>query len=445
MDRRILIISYHYPPDMEIGGQRAAQFVKYLPSVGIQPCVLTVKEKYYKRTDPVTVFSPIVQNAAIRTIVLPWFRDIYLALASFLKGKRSINSISRSGTVPSQKTAEKESLVAKTKRIVFSIFFWLPDDRVGWIVPAFTVGARYLKKNDIKVIMTTGPPHSTHLTGLLLKMVTGKKWLVDLRDPWIGSQRSAAARSSFSDAIERWLEKRVVRYCDRLICVTSEMTELYRKRYPEIDRQRFVTLFNGFDEEEIKSFRSVKKHHRITFTYTGTLYLNRDPELFLKAVSSLILKGKLDISELAIRFVGNCRFIGEKPVEQLVRKLGLESAVTFIDPIPRKEAMLESAKAHVLILFAQNQPLQIPGKLYDYMGLGANILAICEEGASYRMLSQYKRAVIVEREELETMEQAVLAVWKLAKVQGGEETDQSSAFVEKFNRKKLTEELAEYI
>ncbi len=443
MNKRVLFISYHYPPDREIGGQRVAQFVKYLGEAEGQPHVLSVHEKYYQHTDATINYDQRVLEAATRTMVFPWFRDIYLNFSGLLKKRHQKTPPAiKEQAAPQTTTGTSEGFFSTCKRYIFSLFFWLPDDKLGWVFPASYKAIQLIRKNNIDVVFTTGPPHSTHLTGLIVKLITGKKWLVDLRDPWVRSQKSPAIRSKLSDNIEKWLEKKVVMKCDLLVSVTQEMTDLYNLRYPECNNSHFQTIYNGYDPEELISFHSVEKNQKITFTYTGELYLDRDPEIFLQAIAHLIKEGQIDQRELSIKLIGRCRYIGAKSVEQIVADLCIEEIVDFIDPVPRDVALLESARSHILILFAQNQPLQVPGKLYEYIGLGAHILGICEKGASQTILSEYSRAVIVEEQSLFCMKKNILAI--LANVQKDPpDIPVKSVLLQRFDRRNLTRKLYE--
>lgn len=443
MSKKVLFISYHYPPDKEIGGQRVAQFVKYLDEVGGQPHALSVHEKYYQHTDDKTNYDQKIIEAVTRTVVFPWFRDIYLKFSGIFKQQnQEAPAVVFEQAVPNATAAPAEGILSRCRRYIFSLFFWLPDDKPGWVVPAIYSAIKLIRKHNIDVVITTGPPHSTHLTGFIVKRLTGKKWLVDLRDPWVRSQKSRAVRSKLSDYIERWLEKKVVMRCDLLVCVTQEMTNLYQHRYPECDNSHFKTIYNGYDPEELLPFRSVEKNHKITFTYTGEFYLDRDPELFLKAMAHLIKEGRVEEDTISVKLIGSCRFIGAKSVEKIVEDLFLSEVVQFIDPVPRCDALLECARSHILILFAQNQPLQVPGKLYEYIGLGAHVLGICEKGASQQILSEYNRAVIVEEQNLSCMKKSILRI--LANVQKDPPGIPSkSPLLEKFNRRKLTRKLYE--
>lgn len=441
--KKALFVSYHYPPDLEIGAQRVRQFVRYLPDRAVIPYVVTVLEKYHPHLDWQMQAETGMAGQVIRTRKLPWFRDIYLAIRTLIRGKKRADDLSGE-TAEDGENRGKEAWRAMLKRFVLSVFFWLPDDKVGWVVPGVIATIRLIRKEEIGTLITTGPPHSAHLIGLLVQCLTGVRWLVDLRDPWVNTQKDRSIRSSFSDRVETWLEQKVVTSCDVLICVTQEMTAMYRDRYGASGKCHFVTIYNGFDPNELERVAKLDKNRRFTITYTGSLYLGRDPAMFLQAIANLCRRGEVPRSDIRIRFIGDCRYFGGHSVEELAASLSLDGIVEFVDPIPRIEALSEGARAHVLLLFAQGQPLQVPGKLFDYLGMGAHILGICEDGASQTVLSIYPRAVVVDGKNPEQMEDAILRLYNMVRGEKREEGD-FEYDVSQFDRRRLARRLETYI
>ncbi len=445
--KKILFITYHYPPDPAIGAQRTAQFVKYLLDYDVDPWVLTIKPKYYNSLVQNDEQDDFMEKQVVRTILFPWTRDIYLKISRIFKKTQS-DSVWRVNQPVRQEGDWKESdegILKRIKRVVLSLFFWLPDDKLGWLIPGTFQAVRLIKNKKIDWIVTSGPPQSVHLIGLLVKRITNVRWVVDLRDPWVGRQKRQLVRSHISDNIEEWLEKKVINSSDSVVTTTKNTTELYRRRYQHCDSKHFVTICNGYDPIEINELKKQRKYEKLTFTYAGSLYLDRDPELFLEAFSILLAEGHFFPGNVQIKFVGQCRHTKEKSVEEMVIRFGLQEIMHFVDPVPRRQAMLETAKSHVMLLFAQNQPLQVPGKLYDYLGLGTFVLGICEsKGASYSILREYENAIITNGQHLEHMKQSIIRLaGMVAKNSVGE--GKSNVDSNKYDRRVLTYDLASII
>jgi glycosyltransferase involved in cell wall biosynthesis len=406
--KKLLVVSYHFPPDLAVGAIRPAKYFKYLPAHGWDVSVLTVPEHCHPQIDSEYI-SPT--NRQKVEAIAPWpnLRDAYLALKAI--GVPAWNRAGRGSEAASWTPSEfsgYETKRQKLKRYAQSLLIWLPDDKTGWIPRAVSAGIRKIRNSRIDALLTTSPPNSVQLIGLAIKRLTGIPWIVDFRDPWGWEMKPSFVRSSLSDAADAWMERKVVVAADRVVSVTPEMTAMLSARYLELKTDKFLTISNGFDPDDFKIFAGAAKRDRITFTYAGSFYLGRDPELFLRALRELADTGCLNLSDLSIRFIGNCRYLYGKSIEAIVGRLQLGEIVTFIDPVPRKQAIEEMARSHVLLLFAPDQPLQVPAKIFEYMGLGAHILAICGPGASQNLLQGYQKAVVVAPSAMEAMKEAII-------------------------------------
>lgn len=439
MPKNLLIISYHFPPDLVVGAIRPAKFAQYLPEFGWDVSVLTVFDKYHKNIDQYQQKQqePI---AVYRTGKIPNFSDIYLSLKNFnipFQHKNNNYQAPQKWTPP--KESKRETTLGRLKRYFNSLVVWLPDDKIGWVAPAVLAGLNLIKKNKIDAIFTTCPPNSVHLIGLILKIITQKLWIADFRDPWPNEMKPFFVRSNLSDSIEKWMVRQVVEKSNCVLSVTPEMTEMFLNQYSG----KFVTIFNGYDSDELGQYSSVEKYDKFTITYAGTFYLGRNPELFLTALQALISNREIEKDQIHVRFIGSCRYLAGQSIEKIVENLDLCEIVTFVDQIPHHEAVTEMAKSHVLLLLAPDQPLQVPGKLFEYMGLNSFILAVCGPGATMNVLKKYPKAVIVPPANLDAMKIGILTLMR----KNNEQTlDVSrSPWQKDFERKDLAKRLAEVL
>jgi glycosyltransferase involved in cell wall biosynthesis len=443
MSKKVLVITYHYPPDLSVGAIRPSKFAKYLGKHGWSPMVLTVLERYHSN------FGRPTENRSkdlkiYKTAKIPHFRDMYLSLKRiYLKThkKKDLNQ-SIQAWRPEERT-KFEPIFTKIKRYFNSLFVWLPDDKTGWILPATIAGTLLIKKHKIDAILTTSPPNSVHLIGLVLKIITRRTWIVDFRDPWDVEQKPFFVRSTLSDTIERWLCQKVIENSDRVISVTPEMTRMFEQHYQDISKEKFHTIWNGYDPEELERHSHVEKYDKFTITYAGTFYLDRNPELLLQSLSDLIREGRIDRQNVQVRFFGNCRYTHGESVEEVVVNLNLRDQVIISDPIPHTEILQEIAKSHVLLLLAPGQPLQIPAKVFEYIGLKSSIIAICGEGATTNLLKGYPRAIVVSPGNITEMKKALMALFeKRDKI----DMENSSFFpLHKFEHWNLAKEMADLL
>jgi hypothetical protein len=413
--KRLLIVSYHFPPDAAVGSIRPAKFAKYLHAYGWASFVLTVKKDYYERLDP-TNTEEVKEIFTSRTIKIPTIKDIYLAIKNlYFKKVKSRNLYAeKQKWVPQKKrlSVGEEGIFSKIHRYFNSLFVWLPDDKVGWVIPASIRGLILMRQHEIDAILTTGPPHSVHLIGMILKVLSGKPWITDFRDPWSVDYKPFLLGSEPADAIERWLIRKVVERSDCVVSVTEEISEMFRNLYQDIPKEKFYTIWNGFDSDEMRKYSSARKYSKFTITYAGTFYFGRNPMLLLSSLSDLIKEGLVDRDNIQVQFIGNCRYVEGRSVEQMIADLDLGNLVIVIDQIPHSEALKEMAKSHSLLVLAPDQPLQIPAKVFEYMGLCSPILSVCGEGATKSILRNYPLAIIVEPNNSIEMKKAIMVLLK---------------------------------
>jgi Glycosyl transferase 4-like domain len=386
MDKKVLLISYHYPPSVEVGGLRCANFSRHLPHFGWSPFVLTLKDKYLDRTDPEKL-KYVGSVEIFKAGRMPTVSQVYVGIKRIAQRlfRKSSEPVTRSdsGTGPggsSSRVAETRS--QKLRRYILS-FLSLPDEQRNWVLPAVIQGVRIIKREKIDCIFTSSPPYSVNLVGWLLKLITGVRWIADFRDPWMtGGSKKLYMTCVASLGIERWLEWRVVQKADLVVANTEMLCEAFRKAYGSQLPDRFVCITNGFDGELFSSFGPVEKEKVFTIIYTGTLYFGRTPEPVFQAVRELIQEERIDAQAIRIRLVGHCQVIDGRPTGEVVRGYQLDGVVEVLEPVSYNRAIEMVRQSQLALLLAPNQPYQIPAKAYDYMGTGTKIMALAEDGAT---------------------------------------------------------------
>lgn len=446
VDRKILIVSYHFPPDAEVGGIRAAKFAKYLPEFGWKPYVLTVKDEYFKVRDygrlkeveGVTIMRtsmwPTVLGAAlkIRRLILRPFRS-----------EGSKKGSAPSGHSPSGPGKPGVARRSNLIRILDSIFE-LPDKWVGWTIPAVWAGYRLIRKERIPVIWTTSPVPTAALVGFILAKLTGARLVTDLRDVWfLHEGKPAGARTKLSDAIDRWLERKITYRSSKVICVTELHTGYLKERFRDLTANRFVTIFNGFDGADFNVEDSFPEgNNRFVLSYLGTFYGRRTPNEFLQAVGQLVREQVIPKEKVEIRFIGDVREADGRPVEELVAENALEDCVWIQDKIPHRESIAEMKKAVVLLLFAPQQFLMIPAKAFEYLWAKREILCFAEDGATADLIRGTGGGVVVNPRNVDEIKQAVKKFylsWKLG------EKPVYKCDISVFDRRELTRQLSELL
>jgi glycosyltransferase involved in cell wall biosynthesis len=400
---KIVLIAYHFPPDRAVGGQRAAKVAQAWARRGHAVQVVTARlpdETSVRETGNDIKVSTARPWPGPRDVWAWWRKTTGSAKAS------SASTVPATSLTPARKPAWKRFLLS---------LIWLPDDRQGFVVPAlFASLGRATRGADL--IYSTAPPFSGHLVALLLHYISRKKLVIEFRDPWIGNPwKSEDLKTHFSDAIERWLERRCVRAAFRVVSVSDGINRRLLAKYGDRDPHKFMVVRNGIDLLlPLKASKRV--NGPVQIVYVGTFYMDRDPRPFLRALSEVKRAGQ---HTFRVSLVGQCRFFSGHSIEHEVNSLGLSDDVHFLDWVDRKECDTIVESADLLLLLAQNQPDQIPNKLYEYLGTRTPILAFAdEEGESAKMLAAVGGHVVVSANDSDTITRKVMQALSLSKDPG---------------------------
>src|SRR5436190_17495797 len=201
--RKLLLITYHFPPDAAVGAIRPAKLAKYLRRLGWKPYVLTVGESHVGVRDN-TRLGDVVDVPVIRTRVWPTALDLALNVRNRIAP--------RNGGAPEATANTPAPAVASRMKRYLNSIFELPDKQIGWLIPAFLRAYRLVRSEGIDLVMTSSPPRTTALVGLLLSYATSIRLVTALRDPWFVPYRRdpwftsltdvAGSRSAVADRIE---------------------------------------------------------------------------------------------------------------------------------------------------------------------------------------------------------------------------------------------------
>ena len=378
------------------------------------PYVLTAKEESYGRIDPHLLQDLNGKVEIYRTGA--WMNPgmLYFQVKSCvyrLAGKQQVFRKKVASYHP-VKGDRRENWLGRVRRVARSLCN-SGGGELTWTLPALFKAMALMRIHQFDYVYTTGPPHDVHLVGLVLKKIYGVKWVADFRDPWssvIGQPGAVQARrSKVLENVIAFLEKQVVKNADNVLVTTGRLADAFANLYPKGRTEKFHNVFSGFDPDDFISIQVARPTSKFRVAYLGTFYVGRTPELFLEAVRALIDDNKILEDRLDIRFIGACRYAEGKSVEEMVKQAGLSSVVTIEDAVPHTRALEEMGSAHVLLLFAPDQPLQIPGKIFEYLASGSDILAFTSEGATADLLRQVGRGTVVKPDALEEIKGALEA------------------------------------
>ncbi|WP_409025100.1 glycosyltransferase family 4 protein [Flavobacterium sp.] len=423
--KKVLIITYYWPPAGGPGVQRWLKFVKYLPDFDITPIVYIPENPTYPIIDN-GLLDEIPENCTIlkQKIIEPY------GLASFFSMKNS-KGIS-SGIIPNQK---KQSFLQKILLWVRGNVF-IPDARILWVKPSVNYLSKYIQENNIDIIVTTGPPHSLHLIGLRLKRQSNIKWMADFRDPWttIGYHKSLKL-SSFAENKHKKLERQVLNTAD-VIIVTSPTTKV---EFQTITNKPIEIITNGYD---VESIGKITLDAKFTLAHIGSFLSDRNPRILWEVLKEL----NLEITDFASHF--ELKLIGKVSQEVLdsISDFDLNKYVNNLGYLSHNEAIEHQRKSQVLLLIEIDSEVTksiIPGKLFEYMVSERPIVAIGPKGSDFEsILTETNTGIFCNYDEKEKLKAKILDFYALYL---DKKLKVNAIGLEKYSRKSLTQKLSEIV
>jgi len=389
--KKVLIITYYWPPSGGAGVQRWLKFAKYLPEFGWQPVILTVDPEYasYPQRDE-SLQSEVDPNCLVYTTKSFELYTIY----KLISGKKEVPY----GGFANE---SKEGLLQKASKFIRGNFL-LPDPRKGWNKYALKKAIELIKEFNIDTVVTTSPPHSTQLIGLKLKQQFNIRWIADLRDPWTDIyyynqfKHTALARKT-----DKTYERKVVENADLLITVSEDVKRIFAEKSSLPVAAKTVVIPNGFDEDDFRLIQIPTETKKI-ITYSGTISEAYDVDCLLEALSRLDEGLK---SQILIRFVGKVL----SSIVQQFRSTGLEiELVGYVDHPKSIEYLFRSDLLLLVLPKVKNNRGILTGKFFEYLASQKPILAIGPiDGDLAKIIQETECGKLFDYEDSEGMHQFI--------------------------------------
>ncbi|MBD0777662.1 glycosyltransferase family 4 protein [Maribacter sp. ANRC-HE7] len=422
--KKVLIVTYYWPPAGGPGVQRWLKFVKYLPEFGITPIVYIPENPNYPIVDD-SIGNEVPKGLVIYRHPI---REPYKVAGFF--SKKDAKRIS-SGII----TTKNQSFLEKVMLWVRGNFF-IPDARKNWVRPSVRFLQTIIEKENIDCLVTTGPPHSLHLIGNQLKEITKVKWLADFRDPWtsIGYHKKLKLTPKSQQEHKR-LEHLVLNNADRVI-VTSNTT---KEEFKGITQKPISVITNGYDTD-ISVPKVLSKG--FTISHIGSLLSGRNPAILWRVLGTMVLENDEFDSCFKLRLAG----VVSEDVLQSIYDAGLRDHTELLGYVSHEEAVSLQQESQVLLLVeidSHETKGILPGKLYEYMAAGRPILGIGPEGWDAARIIADTHSGISFGYDDENKLKDVLLKWFEAYSNDGLMMDAQG--IEKYSRRALTRELAKLI
>ena len=360
--KKVLIITYYWPPSGGAGVQRWLKFVKYLPEFNIHPYVLSVDPKYAS--------FPVLDESLEKEVPesVQVFKTKSREPFSFYKKITGENEIPYAGFV----NQGNPGFLNKIARVIRGNLF-IPDARVGWNRFALKKAIEIIQKYEIDTLITTSPPHSTQLIGLKLKNKTGVNWIADLRDPWTDIYYyKQMYHTIWAKKLDEKYEKKVLETADFTIVVSKSIKELFENKFPHINKNRIHVIPNGYDEADF-NFVIESSKEKFIITHIGTLSNSQDIDSFLSAFKQLSENNPS--TSFLLRFVGNISNLHQSRI----KKLGLTRITKYHSHVSHHESIKFMMGSSILLLslakIEGNKGI-LSGKLFEYLAVQRPILGI---------------------------------------------------------------------
>ena len=442
MMKRVLIISFSFPPASGSGVLRTLKFVKYLPTFNWVPIVLSVREKYANKIDKELLNEIPKSTVIFRTIMsdpLAWILDTRNKIKLFLKKNSDKSNKPYNPKKPVEEISSNKNSVQK----LFTDWLSFPDRTIGWVPWALFRGITIIRKYNPQIIYSTSPPASAHIIGYYLKRYTKKPWIIDFRDPW-DVEYLSRNKSNWRIKSELKLRNRILLSADRIIANTEALRDKICLSNPSIDKKNIVVIPNGFDPDDFKNINLKPRinNNECIISHIGELYPDgRKPDQFLIAISELIKETRLPKDSLKVYFIGDRDITPTNEFKSLVENLGLKDVVIVKDHISHIKSIEHLFYSDILLLLqtGKNFNLQIPAKVYEYIAAKKPILALTPDGETARFVKQYPLGIVVNPEDIQRIK---YEIQNLLQKKGFPPQNNLDEFVSKYDRKKHTEYFA---
>ena len=436
-DKKILIITYYWPPSGGPGVQRWLKFVKYLPEFGWKPTIFIPENPSYPIVDETLEKEVSKDLEIIKTKI--W--EPYQIAEFFGKDNKKF----KAGQFDVGKNQSWKSRLS----IWVRGNFFIPDARVFWVKPSVEFLKKYLKENHFDAFVTTGPPHSLHLIGLELKKeFPNFKWIADFRDPWTEiSYYKHLKLTKSSDKKHRDLEQQVFKTADITLATSFTDVENFRKK-----GANSFCITNGFDEDAstplsmtTQNPQTLKRSNtqtKFTLSYIGVLEQLRNPEILWNVLGELIKENKNFKDDFELKFVGR---IDDKILEK-IENSELKNSVKNLGYLSHSAANAEMRNSALLLI--TNFPDEtakgiIPGKIFEYLQAGNQILSFGpKDGDVKKILEETNAGKHFSYDDSEPLKSFILEKYQDWK--NGNLSSQTKN-IDQFSRKNLTKKLSEIL
>lgn len=360
--KRVLIITYYWPPSGGITVLRCLKIAKYLRQYGWEPIIYTAENAHYPFID----HSNDKDIPADIEIIKGKIWEPYGLYKKFT-GQKSDTNVNNVFYTTEEKTGLKHKLAVWIRSN-----FFIPDARAKWIPPSVKVLSEYLKKHKIDAILSNGPPHSNTRIATIISKKYGIPWLADFQDPWTQVDYFKMLNlTSKGRAKHIKMEQEALEQSSAITIVSKS----WKKDIEALGAQNVSVIPWGFDPDDYPDQANTEVEKYFGFTHVGIMGHDRNPVNFLNVLKTLCIEDPIFSSQLKLTLLGQV----DHNVVNEISAHGLNEQTDYLGTAPRKDALSITISSPILLLLLnqqENAEGRIPGKLFEYLASKRPILAL---------------------------------------------------------------------
>jgi len=296
--------------------------------------------------------------------------------------------------------------------------------------------------------MTAGSSQPINLIGLALKEITGRKFIVDFRDPWALDRANNPRVGKIRLKVENWLEYMVFKRADMVIVNTEYLRRLYVKKFT-FKKEKIIVVPNGYDSEDFDALNADPaevNNEKLTISHVGEFYENdREPVEFLKALAGLFKDGRMSKEKVQVNLVGGGEYVNTGRFIELIEKLDLNSVVRLFPRLPHRESIKFMTRSQALLLLQPTlrYKAQIPAKAFEYLKTGRFIFTIAPEGATADLINYFGSGIVVDEQDAQGLREQILQLYVEFTRNRLSQSYLKETLLAQFERKTLTKNLSD--
>ncbi|HEX8945751.1 MAG TPA: glycosyltransferase [Gemmatimonadaceae bacterium] len=400
--RRLLLVSYHFPPDPAVGGVRWERLARYF--VGRGWAIDVIARDFTKLTgrdearasnlpSGVTVYSASEDE--------PWLaraEHVGLRVVRHFRSKRG-----RSSNAVIVRPAVVEPPPRRLLVEAHAALVRIATQR-SWAKAAARLGGSLAKQAEYDIVVSSGPPHMAHEAARSIAKTASLPFVIDFRDPWSAFEQTPGDNTSaLWFAAARHYERRAVAAASLVVMNTDLSRDDMRARYPAF-ANRIITVPNGSDDDPLPV---VARGHRFTIRFAGTIYLDRDPRPVFRAAANVVRNLHLTPKDFGLEFIGEADEFRGQSVRAIAAQEGVGEFVTISGPQPRDAAMRFLAGANMLLSLPQDANMCVPAKIFEYVRFDAWLLVLATERSATAAALRGTTADVVDPADVDRMTKVI--------------------------------------